>query len=51
MRIVKSWVGELVVIILAIAVMALIALHAVDRISKAVDAQIKAKADRGEVQR
>jgi hypothetical protein len=50
MRIVKSWVGELVVIIAAIVVLALIALHAVDTISKRVDEQLKARADHGEVQ-
>jgi hypothetical protein len=51
MKITRSWVGEAILIILTITVMALIALHAIDKISNRIDQQIKARAAYSEVQR
>jgi hypothetical protein len=51
MKITRSWVGETVLVVLAILVMALIALHAIDKISKRIDQQIKARAAYSEIQK
>ena len=50
MKIIRSWVGEAVVILAAIMIMGLIALGAVDRISRRIHQQLKARADTAEVQ-
>jgi hypothetical protein len=50
MKIIKSWVGEVVIILAAIVVMALIALSAVEKISKRIDQQMKARAAYSEIQ-